>query len=484
MLLPPTPKKPDPLARLLAQPAFEELPISLVQHCQAVPLGILVRGTLEWLLDETDLERLFQEQAPDQYTRELTMAALVGLLIQVSAGARASVFAAYKADRASAAPTITTSYQAVYGKLGRTNPAASEALVRFSAEKLGRLVRGLPAAEAEVLPGYRLRVLDGNMLAGTEHRLKPLRKWKNACLPGKSLVVYEPSQGLVTDLVLCEDAYTQERALVSAILPRVQANDLWVADRNFCTSRFVFGVKTRRGFVVVRQHGQSLPCRPVSKWRKSGQTETGTVYEQRVCTTDPDSGDVLSLRRLELRLFEKTRNGDRTIVVLTNLPDSVTAVQIAEIYRQRWTIEKQFHFLTESLHCEVPGLGKPRAALLMFAMALVASNALTVVRATLREAHGTETEADLSGYYLADELAADYRTLMKYLPADQWVGWQSLKAKDLVRLLTAIAGQVNVAGLTRTTRGPKKPRAQMRIYDNKHKHRSTARLLEEAENSC
>jgi hypothetical protein len=63
MLLPPTPKKPDPLARLLTQPAFEGLPISLVQHCQAVPLGILVRGTLEWLLDETDLERLFQEQA-------------------------------------------------------------------------------------------------------------------------------------------------------------------------------------------------------------------------------------------------------------------------------------------------------------------------------------------------------------------------------------------------------------------------------------
>ena len=81
MLLPPTPKKPDPLARLITQPAFERLPISLVQHCQAVPLGILVRGTLEWLLDETDLERLFREQAPDKYTRELSIAALVGLLI-------------------------------------------------------------------------------------------------------------------------------------------------------------------------------------------------------------------------------------------------------------------------------------------------------------------------------------------------------------------------------------------------------------------
>jgi IS4 transposase len=484
MRLRPTPKKPDPVERLLAQPAFKALPIAVVPHCQAVPLGVLVRGTLEWLLDEAALEQLFQKHAPEHYTRELTLASLVGLLIQVSAGARASVFAAYKADQASSAPAISTSFQAVYGKLGRTSPGTSEALVRYSAEKLGQLAQALPATAAEPLPGYRLRVLDGNVLAGTDHRLKPLRKWLNACLPGKSLVVYEPGWGLVTDLVLCEDAYTQERALVSEILPRIQANDLWVADRNFCTTRFVFGVKAQQAFFVVRQHGRSLPCRSVSRLTKRGQTETATVYEQQVRATDPESGESVLLRRIELRLFEKTRAGDGTIVVLTNLPDTVPAGEIAEIYHRRWTIEKQFHFLTESLHCEVPGLGKPRAALLMFAMALVAGNALAIVRASLRKAHGSATEAELSGYYLADEIATDYRTLMKYLPADQWVGWRCLQANDLVRLLTAIAGRVNVAGLTRTIRGPKKPPAHKRIYDKKHKHRSTARLLEEAENSC
>jgi IS4 transposase len=190
-----------------------------------------------------------------------------------------------------------------------------------------------------------LRILDGNVLAGTDHRLQPLRKWLNACLPGKSLVVYEPGLGLVTDLVLCEDAYTQERALVSDILPRVQANDVWVADRNFCTSRFVFGVRARQGSVVVRQHAKNLPSRPVSKLVKRGRTETGMVYEQRVEATDPESGEVVCLRRIELRLSEKTRAGDRTLVLLTNLPDAITAVMIAEIYRQRWTIEKHFHFL-------------------------------------------------------------------------------------------------------------------------------------------
>ena len=480
MRLPSSRQAPDPLKQLLAEPAFSHVPVALVQHCQAVPLGVMVRGTMEWLLDEPFLQRLFQEHAPEHYTRELTMSALVGLLIQVSAGSRASVFAAYKADVASATPAITTSHQAVYAKLGRVDAAASEALVRYAAEKLGALIRLMPPVRAEPVPGYRLHILDGNVLAGSDHRLKALRKWAAACLPGKSLVVYEPARGLVTDLVLCEDAYTQERALLLQILPRVQPRDLWVADRNFCTTRFVFGVVARQGSFVVRQHRSTLQWHAVSKLTKRGQTASGTVWEQRIEVTDPVSGDILFLRRIELRLYEKTRDGERTIVLLTNLPDEVSAVQIAEVYRTRWTIEVQFQFLTESLHCEVKGLGKPRAALFAFAMALIASNVLAVQRAALRDVHGKVLEAEISGYYLADEVAADYRTLMKYLPPETWVGWRSLSATDLVRILTETGKHVRVQGLTRNRRGPKKPRTEKRINGKRHKHRSTARLLEEA----
>ena len=172
-------------------------------------------------------------------------------------------------------PTIKTSYQALYGKLGRLQPAVSEAVVRYSAERSQQLLALNPPARDEPLPGYRMRVLDGNVLTGTDHRLTALRRWLNACLPGKSLVVFEPGSGLVTDLVLCEDAYTQERALLTQILPRVQANDLMVADRNFCTTRFAFGVQAQKGFFVVRQHKVNLPCVATSKLRKCGETETG-----------------------------------------------------------------------------------------------------------------------------------------------------------------------------------------------------------------
>jgi hypothetical protein len=482
MILPPKrprPAKPTPLEKLLAEPVYKEIPIAVVQHGQVLPLGVMVRGTMEWLLDKQMLETLFQQHAPDQYTRELTIDALVNLFIQVSTGARPSVHAAYKADQATDAPTIDTTYQALYGKLGRLQPAVSEAVVRYSAERCGQLLALNLSTHNEPLPGYRMRVLDGNVLTGTDHRLKALRRWLNACLPGKSLVIYEPGLGLVTDLVLEEDAYTQERALLTQILPRLHADDLLIADRNFCTTRFVFGVKTQNAFTIVRQHRRNLPCTSVSKLKKCGETDTGVVYEQRVQVSDPESGEVLELRRIEVRLLQKTRDGDRTIALLTNLPDEVSALQIANLYRDRWTIEKHFQFLTQSLHCEVSGLGQPRAALFAFAMALVAANALAVVRGALRSVHGEAAETEVSGYYLADEVSGDYRCVMKYLPPQEWLAWSCLPTAAMAELLCSIAQYVRLEGLTRSQRGPKKPPQEKRVYDKKHKHYSTARLLQE-----
>src|SRR5271157_5225841 len=268
------------LEKLLAQSRFQVIPIEILPHCQAAPLGVMVRGIMESLLDAEALEELLQVHAPEQFTRELTIDALVNLLIQVSAGQRASVFAAYTADQAATEPTISTSYQALYGKLGRMNPNLSEAIVRFCAEKLRPILKKLPRVGEPILPGYRTQILDGNVLTGTDHRLGALRQWLNACLPGKSLVILEPDLGLISDLVLCEDAYTQERALLTYILERVQARDLLVFDRNFTTMGFAFGIAERGGSFVGRQHRTNLPVKPVSKLVKCGETETGRIYEQ------------------------------------------------------------------------------------------------------------------------------------------------------------------------------------------------------------
>ncbi len=486
MRLPPKPPPADPLAQLAKAAAYAPVAQTLLPHGDALPLTVMVRGTLEWLLDEPTREALLPQHAPDQYTRDLTLYALVRLVIQVAAGIRRSVHAAYRADQALDEPAITTTFQAVYGNLGRLQPAVSEAVVRHGAERCQRLLTLQPGARAEPWPGYRTRILDGNVLAGTGHRLTPLRRWLNACLPGKALVVYEPGTRLVTDVVLCEDAYTQERALLTHLLPRAQPRDLFIADRNFCTSRFVFGLAEARAGVLVRQHASSLPCVAIEALRPAGNTPTGALYEQRVRVTDPESGATLTLRRIEVRLHTKTRDGDDTLALVTNLPTTLTAVELAEAYRTRWTIEGHFQCLTQSLQCELPGLGKPRAALFGFALALLAANALALVRGGIRSAQGADAEAELSGYYLADELAHDYRALLKYVPAEQWRGWRDLSAATLAPLLRALAARVNLKGLTRTRRGPKKPPKEKPMYDPKHKHYSTARLLKglDQDDSC
>jgi hypothetical protein len=187
-----------------------------------------------------------------------------------------------------------------------------------------------------------------------------------------------------------------------------------------------------------------------------------------------------------LRLFQETRDGERTLALLTNLPSQVAALTIAQLYLERWTIEKHFQFLTESLHCELPGLGKPQAALFGFAMALLASNALAVVRGSIRSVHGRDAEAEISGYYLANEIGYDYHALMKYLPAERWTGWRALSATALSQLLTSVAQHVNLKLLARSKRGPKKPPKIKPVYNRKHKHYSTYRILNDLqhEDSC
>ncbi len=81
--------------------------------------------------------------------------------------------------------------------------------------------------------------------------------------------------------------------------------------------------------------------------------------------------------------------------------------------------------------------------------------------------HGVQAEAEISGYYLADEVAGDYRTLMKYLPAEEWLGWKSLPTLAMAKLLGAPAQHVRLKGLTRSQRGPKNPPKDKPAYNKK-----------------
>src|SRR3954466_1685640 len=205
------------------------------------PISVMFRALLERALDPDELNRLFEQTATTQYTRELLFSSVLDLMGLVGCGVQPSVRSAYLASLGE----ISASLTAVYEKLQGIEPGVCRGLVRDTAGRLLPLVRQLDATLPESVSGYHAKILDGNHLAATEHRIKSTRTTHAAPLPGQSLVVLDPATMMVLDVVPCEDAHAQERSLVDQVLPGVEPGDLWIADRNFCTTRFLFGVQAR-----------------------------------------------------------------------------------------------------------------------------------------------------------------------------------------------------------------------------------------------
>ena len=446
---------------------------------QDAPVSVMVRATLENALNPQVLDQLFEDTAERQYTRTLLFSSIVDLMSTVVCRIRPSINAAYK----KLAPVLGVTRKAVYDKLDRLEPEIAAALVRHTADALEPVITAMGGELPPWLPGYRIKVVDGNHLAGTEHRLKELRTTGAGALPGHALVVLDPQVMLVTDVVPCEDGHAQERSLLEQILALVRPRDLWIEDRNFCTTGFVFGVARRQACFVVRQHAGNLPWQFVGKRRSCGRIDTGRVFEQTIRVAHED-GEILFLRRITVVLDRPTRDGDTEIHILTNLPArDARAKAIAELYRKRWTIETAFAELEATLRGEVETLGYPKAALFAFCIALVSYNLLSVVKAALRSVHGAKVVTEgVSGYYLADEVAGTYRGMMIAIPEDEWGVFHDLSPVELGQVLQDLARNVRLSEFRKQPRGPKKPQPKRRI-EGQQNHVSTAKLLKVRESS-
>jgi len=293
------------------------------------------------------------------------------------------------------------------------------------------------------------------------------------------LVFYDPQWAVVTDVIPCEDAYAQERALLPEVVPMVAARDCIVADRNFCTMGFLFGLARRGGFFVIRQHGANVVGQLQGKRRAVGRDARGqALYEQALCLTEPDTGTTLVVRRITVELATPTRHGETELHLFTNLPPGdASAPQISALYADRWTIETAFQHLTVDLACEVDTLGYPKAALFGFCVALVAYNVVAVVKGALRAAHGAEyVDEQLSMYYLTLEVAQVATGMEIALGPEPWAVFQQMSTAEFAATLVAIAKHVNTEKYTKQKRGPKR-QPPMRLSGKHQSHISTARIL-------
>jgi IS4 transposase len=437
------------------------------------PVSVMYRATLERVVSPERMDELFAQTAQEQRQGELLFSVCVDLMAQVVAQVHKSVHAAYRARP----EPIGVSVKSVYNKLAGVEPVVSESLVRHTAADLAAIRTQLKAPAQELLPGLEVVIVDGNYLAGTDHRLKELRQTGAAALPGMSLCLLDPQRELIRDLIACEDGHANERALTARVLEKVQQDECWIADRNFCTHPLLLGVAARKAFFVVRQHGQ-VEGQAVGDRKKIGRGEGGTLYEQKLRLTDA-SGQVLEVRRITIELDEPTRFGETEIHLLTNLPARVRARKIAALYRKRWTIETAFMHLATVLRSEINTLGYPQAALFGFALGVLLYNVLALLQAALRAAHPNKTQGrKLSFYYLGDEITGVYRGMMIAIPPAHWTAaFASLPLQEFANVLRTLAKKADVNRFFTNPTSAKRPPPQ-RQSGNRGNHVSTFKLLQ------
>jgi len=421
------------------------------------PISVMARGMLERVLNPDQLNQWFDTTAKEQYTKDLMFSTIFELMSQVVRGSQPSIHAAFQSSVEDVGVSITS----VYNKLNGIEADTSAELVRYAAGQVEPIMLKLLGKMHPLLPGKRIKLLDGNCIEKSHHRIKELRSIAAGPLPGKSLVVYDPLLRLPIDVFPCEDGHAQERSLLKTVLKTIEKDDVWIADRNFCVVTFTCGLHNRSAWFIIREHGK-YPFELIGKEKYIGKIETGSVYEQLIVVPD-ETGKEYTFRRIRVNLKHETRDGDTDICIITNLSRSV--------------IETAFQHLAEYLNSEINTLGYPRAALFGFCVALVAYIIMSVVKAALGSVHGVDfIEKNISGYYVANEIEGVYLGMMIVVANNEWTVFRDMSPSQLVRLLKTLAGKVKLSKYQKHPRGPKKPQPKRVAMKNKP-HVSTARIL-------
>jgi hypothetical protein len=440
------------------------------------PLAVMTRSIINSIID-LQFDRLFEEERQRQYDQVMKFSTLAVSVAEIALGTVENRNQAYRSYQEELAASKT----AYYNKLNHTETGLSEAVVRHSAQRAGRLIEELEFQPWEVLPGYRCFTIDGNHLQKTEKRLKETRGLCAAPLPGTVVGRYDHQTGLFDRAYLLEDAHAQEASVLDRVAEDLESHDLLIADRHFCIVGFLCKVATRDGFFLIRQHGR-LKGQLKGERRRIGRIDTGEVFEQKMQVRV--DGQVLTLRRITVCLDEPTREGDTELHMLSNVPASdASACTLADMYRQRWEIENAFHVLTMTFNCETASNCHPRAALFQFCMAVVAYNCRQVLLAALYAEHEQEQVEQMSQYQVALDVVRPLEGMLTALTDEEWAELVPSTLHGLAQFLRHVSRHVNVKSYRKSVRGPKKPKPP-RKRCKAGTHVSTAKLLATRKQRC
>ena len=263
------------------------------RFAQGSPVTVTTQALLANALSPRTVDRLFEDVAERQDTRDRPFSDVVTLRGTVVGRIRPSIHAASQKHKEARGVTR----KAVSPTIDRVGPGASAAAVPHTAEAWEPVSPARNGRREPWRSGEHTRIVEGRHLPGAEHRIPPRRATRAGALAGPARVVFAPDSGSVSDVIGCADGHAPERALTAEFRAPVRPRDSGIADRDFGPTALLVGIARRGGSFVIGPHGPTLSRQAVGERLAQGRCQTGAVFEPAVRAAD-ETGETHLVRRI------------------------------------------------------------------------------------------------------------------------------------------------------------------------------------------
>jgi hypothetical protein len=382
-----------------------------LQVTARLPLAEAAYRVLSHVLSDSVLADLYDRHRGRGYEREITFAALVGIVrdaLLVHPSARQAMEKAKEADE------LPAQNCSVYQKLGRLDIGLSMAFVRETAAALELLAAPSPAALPASLGGLDVVVMDGKTIKHVSHRLKATRPFRGRATGGKFLAALSMRGEMIRAIQATADSNTNDVPLVEGLLSQLnrpnQMPMLFVADRQFGGVKVPLDLSANGNHFLIRGQKNVGFEADESRPPLQGIDALGRSYQEQW-------GWIGAGRRLYARRITLRRDGLDDVILVTDLLDEkkFPAVDLLTAYLERWTIERVFQQLTEVYELRQLIGSTPEGTIFQASFCILLYNVLQGIKSHVA-AGAKLTLRQVSGELLFDDLTAQMSAWNMFLP--------------------------------------------------------------------
>lgn len=375
------------------------------KNARKVPVNLL--GTVRILnkhLTETLCKQVFKSVRTTEREREWSLLSLAKFWTAVCLTAPKSLGHALEKARNGGNglfPDVQATDEGAFQRYKTLNWKFFHALFYGFTKKLFAEAKPVFAAPISVLRKRfpNIFLIDGSRLDPIAHKLKLLRNVRAVVLPGCLTVIYDLFRGMARQVLFDPDAAAPELLRAVPLLSSLPKGTLIVGDRLYASIQFFWELSKRGLWGVFRLNGVLNIERQHLISRKQGGGRT-VIEEWLVSAGSGQTAPVITLRLISLRQGKLRRD------ILTSVldPQMLTATEALSLYPFRWTVERVFFDLKETLNLHRFYTANPNGVAMQVYATSMIYNAFRVAQCNLAVEHGVAPE-DFSPAKLFPRLA-------------------------------------------------------------------------------